>query len=73
VVAASAELEIGWLPILCANRAMHAFSPDPGYFEADASLRRSRCLDRRSIDGDVTHWAIRTRSDPHMLRWSRQR
>ena len=40
VVAAGAELEIGWLPILLRESGNARIQPgNPGYFEADASLR----------------------------------
>jgi zinc/manganese transport system substrate-binding protein len=40
VVAAGAELEIGWLPVLLRESGNARIQPgNPGYFEADASLR----------------------------------
>src|SRR5258707_744728 len=40
VVAAGAELEVGWLPILLRESGNARIQPgNPGYFEADASLR----------------------------------
>jgi zinc/manganese transport system substrate-binding protein len=40
VVAAGAELEIGWLPILLRESGNARIQPgNPGYFEADANLR----------------------------------
>lgn len=40
VVAAGAELEVGWLPILLRESGNASIQPgNPGYFEADANLR----------------------------------